>query len=110
MFTPSRQLAALAAVALFVPSATTCAQDSESWPRPPLQQPIPKQFQVPKPRLGIPELVPVAQVQVQTDPLRKETGVTIGAQAARQTTGSAGNTQVNGKIVRVERDHVIVET
>jgi hypothetical protein len=125
MFTNVWRLAAIATVAVFLRGAIVCSQEQQPLPQPPLQPP-PKRFELPKPKLGIPELIPVAAQVPVPRPATQERpappvgvpapkpndreGVTIGAQAARETRGTADNTKVTGKIVRVEKDHMIVET
>jgi len=130
MFTNVRLITAITAVASLLPGAMASAQESrDAWPHP-RQQPTPKEFQVPKPRLGLPDLIPVAQNSNSTVPSPRnllpekrfdvspialqtssDTPVVVGAQAAKETVVPQGaNATVTGKILRVEKDKIVVET
>jgi hypothetical protein len=127
MFTTAAMRRALFAAALSGTAAF--GQDPAPLPRPPLQ-PMPKEFKVPQPKLGVPEGTPVAQESppkrsYQTDPLPperrygtppelRETPRTlpqppsvVGAQAATELTEK---THVSGKVFRVDKDRVVVQT
>ena len=130
MFTKlHRRFAATAAAGLLCTSLAS-AQDVPL-PRPPLQ-PLPKEFQVPRPKLGVPDAIPVAQESeprrsFRENPLPPERRYTtppdikhdtpltlpqppsvIGGQTANGET--AGETRVTGKVVRVDKDRVAIET
>jgi hypothetical protein len=132
MFTSADRLFAWSVTAGLLCGVAANAQESPL-PRPPLQ-PKPKEFKVPRPKLGVPDGIPVAQESAphrsfQTDPLppekrfdttpdpKRETprtlperGAAIGAQASKEAEGTRAETRVVGKIFRVDKDRVVVRT
>jgi len=132
MFTSIDERFAWSVTAGLLCGAVGIAQETPL-PRPPLQ-PMPKEFKVPRPNLGVPEGIPVAQESAprrsfQTDPLppqkrfdttpdpKRETprtlperGEAVGAQASKLAEGTTAEMRVVGKIFRVDKDRVVVHT
>ena len=132
MFTIPKKLFAFAATAGLLGGPGLSAQETPL-PRPPLES-QPKEVKVPRPNLGVPDAIPVAQESAprrsfQTDPLpperrfdttpdpRRDTprtipqpGVAIGAQATKETEATTAETRVAGTILRVDKDRVVVRT
>jgi hypothetical protein len=119
MFTTFKSRLAILGAALAL--ETTAFAEEPPLPRPPLQS-LPKEFKIPRPNLGVPDVIPVAQQTapprpsspIPTTPLpeKKEAppAVTIGAQAAQDGVAVTKNARVVGKIFRVDQDRVVVET
>ena len=122
MFTNFKSRLAILGAALAV-ETTLFAQDAAPLPRPPLQ-PLPKEFQVPRPDLGVPDGIPVAAggcasaVARRTRsrrsrcrvPKEAPPSIVIGAQSAQDGVAVTKNARVVGKIFRVDDDRVVVET
>jgi hypothetical protein len=128
MFTTFKSLLAILGMTLVVESMAF-AEEPGPLPKPPLQ-PMPKEFKVPRPNLGVPEGIPVAQESaprrsVPTDPKPDPNrdaprtvpqppsvppAVVIGAQAAQEGLAVLKNVRAVGKIFRVDGDRVVVET
>jgi hypothetical protein len=127
MFTNLKSVLATLGAALAL-EATAFAQESPL-PRPPLQ-PMPKEFKVPRPNLGVPDGIPVAQesAPARPNPLPEKPFVAPpdpnrglprtlpqppsipGPQPALDDVAVTQNVRVNGKVHRVDQDRVIVES
>jgi hypothetical protein len=128
MFTTDRFRVWLFAGALAggLTAASLCAQEPPL-PQPPLQPTPPKEFKAPKPKLALPDLIPVSQQPdspgTPTKPLpprpivaKPEAGQIAPKPPAAPTPGvtlapsATTDTRLTGKILRVEKDHIVVET
>ena len=119
MFTTCKSRLAILGAALVLETAAIA--EEPALPRPPLQ-PLPKEFKIPRPNLGVPDVIPVAQQSapprpsnpIPTKPLPepKEAppAAVIGAQAAQDGVAVTKSARVAGKIFRVDNDRVVVET